>query len=203
MPKVSPQHKMERREQLISAAEKVFLKKGYSRATVQDVMNEAKVSRGGLYLYFGNKAELFEAVLERQDRRFRQELGHLLVAETPIGSALLTLLRPSGAVEDDDRRRIAMTVEYSFDHRDDPDRRGRILDRYDRAIDLVSEVIEAGVARGEFHPRLPIASIARFLIAAQDGWAVQVAVLGQERYEPTDYGETMVFVAKKSLGMRD
>ncbi len=203
MPKVSPQYKKERRERLISAAERVFLKKGYSRATVQDVMDEAKVSRGGFYLYFGNKAELLEAILERQDRRFRQDLVRLVTEETPIGPALLALLRPSGAVDDNDRRRVAMIAEYNFDHRDDPERRERILARYDNAITLVSEVIQKGVERGEFHPVLPITSIARFLVAAQDGWAVHAAVVGEDRYEPREFGDVMAFIVRQSLGISE
>lgn len=200
MPKVSPQYKTERREILVSAAEKVFLNKGYLRATMQDVMTEAKVSRGGLYLYFGNKAEIFEEILERQDARFRRDLGRIVNADVPIGPALLTLLTPS-EVEDNDRRRVAMIVEYNFDHRDDPNRRDKILARFDQAIDLVSQVIQVGVERGEFHPVLPIPAIARFLVAAQDGWAVQVAVLGPDRYEPTDYSDTMEVVFRGCLGM--
>lgn len=166
-------------------------------------MDEAKVSRGGFYLYFGNKAELLEAILERQDRRFRQDLIRLVTEESPIGPALLALLQPSSAVDDNDRRQIAMIAEYNFDHRDDPERRERILARYDKAIALVSEVIQKGVERGEFDPVLPITSIARFLVAAQDGWAVHAAVVGQDRYEPREFGDVMAFVVRKSLGMNE
>lgn len=200
MPKVSQQHKMERKEQLISAAEQVFLKKGYSRTTIQDVMEEANVSRGGLYLYFGNKAEIFEAVLERYDQRVIEDLNQLLTSDNPVAPALLRLATPSGDIEDNDRRRIAMVVEYNFDNRDDPDRRRRILPRYDRVVSLLSQVIQAGADRGEFHPTRPIPSIARFLISAQDGWAVHVAVLGQEHYEPSDYGGILEVVLQRLLG---
>ncbi|NMP23146.1 hypothetical protein HIJ39_12425 [Sulfobacillus sp. DSM 109850] len=55
-----------------------------------------------------------------------------------------------------------MIVEYNFDHRDDPDRREKILARYDRAVDLLSRMIQAGVDRGEFRPVLSIPALARF-----------------------------------------
>lgn len=201
MPKVSQRHKTERREQLISAAETVFLRKGYSRATVQDVLDQASVSRGGLYLYFANKAEIFEAVLERQDERSLSELRGILTGNGKIGPALLKMAVPTGPLEDNDRRQVAMVVEYNFDHRDDPGRREKILARYDRAMGLLVEVIESGVTRGEFHPKLPSFSVARFLMSAQDGWAVHVAVLGTDRYEPAGHGDTLAFFLKTSLGI--
>lgn len=201
MPKVSQRHKKERRELLISADEQVFLKKGYPRATVQDVLDQASVRRGGLYLYFSNMVEIFEAVLERQDKRFLSELRGILSGNQNIGAALLEMVTPVGPLQDNDRRRVAVVVEYNCDHRDDPERREKILARYDRAVGLLVEAIESGVTRGEFRPTLPIVSVARFLMSAQDGYAVHVGVPGTDRYDPVDHGHTMAFFLRTGLGI--
>ncbi|WP_220607934.1 helix-turn-helix domain-containing protein [Methanobrevibacter oralis] len=36
----------------MNAALKVFLKKGYSNATMEDIINETSLSKGGFYYYF-------------------------------------------------------------------------------------------------------------------------------------------------------
>ncbi len=200
MPKVSQQYKKERREKLISAAEVVFLRLGYSRATVKDVMDEAGVSRGGLYLYFGNKAEIFEAVLQRQDQRFFTAVETLLESDDPIGSALIELVTPGSNLEQQDRQRVAMVVEYHLDHRDDARQRQAILTRFDGATNLLVQVIQKGVNRGEFTPRLSIDGIAWFLMTALDGFAVHATVVGPDRYDSREYGQSMAYFLHQSLG---
>ena len=47
-----------RRQQIMSAARKVFASKGFKKATMEDIAREAEYSPGTLYLYFKNKDEL-------------------------------------------------------------------------------------------------------------------------------------------------
>ena len=201
MPKVSPEYKEEKRTQLILASEKAFLRLGYSRTTVQDVMDEAGISRGGFYLYFANKADLFESLLERRDNEIINQFKRLKVMGGPIAPVLIELSMQTSPVEEEDRRRIAMIVEYHLEHRDDTQRRPHIMKRINKFIDALCEVIQAGVDRGEFYPRLPISVIAKFLINAQDGWAVQIAVAGSQDAVSADYGQAITFFLRESLGI--
>ena len=54
--------KQKRRNDIISAAEKVFFAKGYDRVTMDEIANEAEVNKALLYYYFKNKESLFFAV---------------------------------------------------------------------------------------------------------------------------------------------
>ena len=47
-----------RRQQIMIAAKRVFSIKGFNKATMEDIANEAELSPGTLYLYFKNKDEL-------------------------------------------------------------------------------------------------------------------------------------------------
>ncbi len=54
-----------RRNDIIEAAEKVFFKKGYSQATMDDVAKEAEFSKRTLYVYFNSKEQLhFEIMIK-------------------------------------------------------------------------------------------------------------------------------------------
>ncbi len=48
----------ERQKQIISAAAKVFARKGYERATIADIAREAGLAEGSIYNYFKNKSDL-------------------------------------------------------------------------------------------------------------------------------------------------
>ena len=53
------------RDRLLDAAELVFFEKGVSRTSLSDIAEAAGASRGAIYWHFKNKADLFNAMMER------------------------------------------------------------------------------------------------------------------------------------------
>ena len=53
----------ETRRSIVGAAERVFGRKGYGEATVDDIISEAGISRGAFYHHFSNKKEVFRGLL--------------------------------------------------------------------------------------------------------------------------------------------
>ncbi|MCC6157253.1 MAG: TetR/AcrR family transcriptional regulator [Deltaproteobacteria bacterium] len=57
------------RKRIIEAAEKVFVKKGFDGARVDEIAREAGANKRLLYLYYGNKDDLYFEVLRINFRR--------------------------------------------------------------------------------------------------------------------------------------
>src|SRR6476659_11387172 len=55
----------ETRARLLDAAEQVFHDKGVAHASLEDIAAAAKVTRGAIYWHFKDKAELFDAMMQR------------------------------------------------------------------------------------------------------------------------------------------
>ena len=55
-----------KRSQIIEGARRVFIDKGFEAASMNDITREAGVSKGTIYVYFANKEELFEALIEEE-----------------------------------------------------------------------------------------------------------------------------------------
>ena len=55
-----------KRAQIIEGARRVFIDKGFEAASMNDITREAGVSKGTIYVYFENKEELFEALIEEE-----------------------------------------------------------------------------------------------------------------------------------------
>lgn len=68
MPRVI-KHPELRREQLLDHAQALFLTRGYDRASLNDVIAAAGVSKGAFYHYFASKEALLEALAERFARQ--------------------------------------------------------------------------------------------------------------------------------------
>jgi TetR/AcrR family transcriptional regulator, acrAB operon repressor len=50
---------------ILDAAERVFHRRGVSRTTLQEIAQDAGLTRGAIYWHFENKGELFHAMMER------------------------------------------------------------------------------------------------------------------------------------------
>lgn len=64
MPRVSDEHLAARREQILDAARKCFLRDGFHTTSIQDVIAEAGLSVGAVYRYFKSKDELIRAIAQ-------------------------------------------------------------------------------------------------------------------------------------------
>lgn len=53
------------RQQIINAAREVFLEKGVSKTSLEQIATRAGVTRGAVYWHFENKSELFHAMREQ------------------------------------------------------------------------------------------------------------------------------------------
>jgi AcrR family transcriptional regulator len=70
-----------RRQQIIVAAKRVFSEKGFNRATMEDIAQEAELSPGTLYLYFKNKDELYASLSLRILQYLNIRLDHVVKEE--------------------------------------------------------------------------------------------------------------------------
>lgn len=57
--------RQQRREDILDAAERVFLTKGYERCTMEDIASAAGLSRALLYVYFRDKSAMLRALMLR------------------------------------------------------------------------------------------------------------------------------------------
>ena len=55
-----------RRQEILDTAERLFLSRGYEQTSVQDILDEMGLSKGGFYHHFDTKMALLEAISERR-----------------------------------------------------------------------------------------------------------------------------------------
>jgi AcrR family transcriptional regulator len=65
---------LQRRKQLVKAATRIFMKKGYDKTTIRDISREAKLSMGNLYNYINKKEDVLYLVHEDMVHSFYQKM---------------------------------------------------------------------------------------------------------------------------------
>jgi AcrR family transcriptional regulator len=103
IPERKEREKERRRQQILVSAKRVFSDKGYSRATMEDIANEAELSPGTLYLYFKNKEELFASLSLRI-------LQYMIIRLEEVGNDIK--MSPREKLE---ALKLAMFDVYDFD----------------------------------------------------------------------------------------
>lgn len=72
------------RHQLLDAAEHLFQAQGVSHTTLHDIAQAAGMTRGAIYWHFKDKADLFNAMMERVTLPMEQSATALDTAEDPV-----------------------------------------------------------------------------------------------------------------------
>ncbi len=83
MPRVSDQHREDRREQILMAAWKCFSRNGFHSTSMADVIREAGLSAGAVYLYFRSKDDIIVAVGTEVFNGIRGRLTEFAAQEPP------------------------------------------------------------------------------------------------------------------------
>ena len=76
--------KLQRQEEILDAAERVFIRKSLASATMDDIAEEAELSKGTLYLYFRSK-ELIYFGLDLRGSRILRDRFREAVSKHPEG----------------------------------------------------------------------------------------------------------------------
>ncbi len=77
-----------KRQQILDGARRCFLAQGFDGASVNDIVNEAGVSKGTVYAYFPSKEKLF-ATMVFEDKRRHAERTAVLGDETRLVDEVL------------------------------------------------------------------------------------------------------------------
>lgn len=91
------------RESILNAAERVFFEHGVARTALEQIAQAAAVTRGAIYWHFKDRAELFNAVVER--------------VRMPMESAFYRVLETADTIEDLERLCAKALVEVHKDER--------------------------------------------------------------------------------------
>ena len=140
--------KQARRAQVLRHAKRIFARKGYHRTNVADIISRARIARGTFYLYFENKKDLFEELLEQVLRELAVRIQRIRLGpgEPEPADQLRTNLRRVMwfVLNERDLTNILMSHALGFD----PELDARIQSFYDRIAAQIQRSLDLGIAMG-------------------------------------------------------
>jgi AcrR family transcriptional regulator len=182
------EHAADTRESLLAAARALFATQGFDGTGTEQIVAEARVTRGALYHHFRDKADLFRAVMAEAagdvaTRLIDEQLA--ADAESPLAEIREGVSAFLDVCVGGDFQRIVLVDGprvLGSDAWDD------LVERYGRSI--LEEWLTRCVQAGDLDP-VPVRSLARLLIAMLTEASLAIAVATDPAAERAELGAVL------------
>ena len=141
---------VERREQILNAAEKVFNRLGFNKARMDDIVVESGLSKGALYWYYKSKDAIILALLDRVFVGEIAQFDKLVDAEGSASERLEQLMRTIAQEMASLKRLMPLMFEFVALAARQKSVRETLGGYYRRYHRIISEIIRQGIDSGEF-----------------------------------------------------
>ncbi|TCO45630.1 TetR family transcriptional regulator [Kribbella antiqua] len=84
MPKVTEEHRLARRQQIVAAARRCVIEQGFHKTTMAEVIRESGLSAGAVYGYFKSKEEIVAAIADDALSAVDELFQKVLATEAPL-----------------------------------------------------------------------------------------------------------------------
>ena len=167
------ERKAETREKLLAAAARVFARKGFHRASVDEVAEEAGYSIGALYANFAGKEGLFLALLDSETERRGREYAEALAEQGSIDARVRDGARRWMEFLDRSPELMLLFMEFWAYAVRSPEVRPLFAERYANSRATATGLIADGARDFGLELSVPAEQLAIAVDALADGLALQ------------------------------
>jgi AcrR family transcriptional regulator len=152
----------ERRQELIDAAEGLFMEKGYEQTAVSDIVREVQVAHGTFYYYFPSKEDILEAVIDKDIAGLESNVKEIMQRQDLAPASKLNSMVNSIIGINVARRKL---MDYLHEESNAVMHEKMERRTVDRLVPLLTEVVALGSEDGCFNVQNP-RETAEFLLAS-------------------------------------
>lgn len=169
---------------LLDAAEELFARKGFSGAALEDIADAAGYTRGAIYAHFGGKEELFLALIERHRQRFLDGFADVISSFHRLDELDLDELanRWRELMSKDGTDQAALGHEFTLFLLRSPEARERVAAQRLETVRWLSDYLVEGATRLGGALRIPAPTMARVLLATNEGITLASHLDGEDLY---------------------
>jgi len=189
----------DKHQQIIEAAVRIFARNGYYNSRVSDIAKEAGIASGTIYLYFKTKDEILVTLFREKMAEFVATVRKAIAAEPDAVAKLRRLIALHFKLLED-HAEMAEVVQVEL-RQGQKFFRGASANEISGYFDLISSVLEEGMAAGVFRNDLPVKTVRKVLFGAMDQMATSW-VLGKRGYKLSETAEAVADIFLKGLAAK-
>lgn len=168
----------QKRQYIVEKARAVFVEKGFRSVTMKDIVEACGISRGGLYLYFDNTADIFKAVLQQEAEESDDLFSKNVSQEATPADIFVFFLKEQK--KELLRKKDSLTValyEFYFANKGVNKKDNDLKKQFNVAVKMMEKLITACVQSGEFICDDPLGT-ARNIMFIVEGLKISAQTMG-------------------------
>ncbi len=142
------QRGIQTKNEILKAAKKLFMKKGFVAVTMTDLCEATGLSRGGLYRHFSSTKEIFLALLNNDKDNWEEELQKAVSKDLSAIKMLAFYLEQVYREVVDGEGYFSLAI-YEY-WRTEQDEDGFLSKRYGSAVTMMEQLLLYGQSNGAF-----------------------------------------------------
>ena len=143
--------KEDKKNQILDAAFSVFVEKGYSETTMDDIVHRSKMSKGAIYHYYNSKKELFLSLIDHWEIYSFPDFYSKGNNDKNASEILMNLSEVVLNVFNKKKHVFLAEVEFWALSNKDKDVREKSRALYDKLLYLFELILKKGVRQKEFN----------------------------------------------------
>ena len=138
------------KHQILDAAMHVFVKSGYSKTTMDDIVNHSGLSKGAIYHYYGSKKELFLSLIDHWENYFFIDIINKDLSLSSSDDLLREIANDVIEAFQTNKHIFLAELEFWSLSNHDVDIRTRTTALYVKLLKLFKNIISKGIKEGNY-----------------------------------------------------
>lgn len=154
----------ERKNEILDAAELLFGTKGYSKTTVNEILENIGIAKGTFYYHFNSKEEVLDAIVMRFITD-GVEAAKLIAADLNLKAPDKLLQIIMGQKPDESRKKQMIEQLHQVNNAEMHQK--SLVETILQLTPVITSVIEQGIAEGIFYTPYPKETVEFLLVSSQ------------------------------------
>ncbi|NIA18607.1 MAG: TetR family transcriptional regulator [Simkaniaceae bacterium] len=141
----------QRKAQILDAALKVIVNKGFEQSRMDDIVAKSGLSKGAIYWYYKSKKDVYLSLVNHWVIKYSATLNHIVEKDLPASGQLHSLFHFFVDQYETDPAVFKAMVEFWALSGRDEDFHDKVQKVYSEFIYLVETILQYGVSNSEFY----------------------------------------------------
>lgn len=190
-----------RRAEIMDAAMLLFMEKGYTNTTTQDIVDKVNISRGLLYYHFKNKEDILYCLVERYSEKLLRDIHVIVYDEDKTAIEKVRAFIDATIISTDNVSAEGTELQKTVDLKENRYMLDKLSHKLIEKLTIYFErIINQGIAEKEFSVKYP-SETAEFLMTAYVFVSNNIGIKTSKKEPVKDYLNAFKIMLEQNLNI--
>ena len=192
-----------RRAEIMDAAMLLFMEKGYTNTTTQDIVDKVNISRGLLYYHFKNKEDILYCLVERYSEKLLRDIHVIVYDEDKTAIEKVRAFIDATIISTDNVSAEGTELQKTVDLEENRYMLDKLSHKLIEKLTIYFErIINQGIAEKEFSVKYP-SETAEFLMTAYVFVYNNIGIKNSKKEPVKDYLNAFKIMLEQNLNTEE